>query len=187
MKAVFQYLNISYRIVITYIYILIFRLLATDHVGHTTVASSKGHVYDSTPPSEGHVTISVYGISSKSASIALDIHWKSISDPESDIRTFHVGLSSSPDGMHQEYIQYNVDGQQLTVDNTSSLTDGHIYYAVILVITHYQLHLIKQYYFRQLMKSQTCHLLVQINTTVSNLKTIQNLNSYGLIIINNQN
>ena len=118
---------------------LIFLSLATDHVGHTTVASSKGHVYDSTPPTEGHVTISVYGISSMPASIALDIQWNSVSDPESGIRDFDVGLSSSPDCMHQEYIQYNVDGQLLTVDNTSSLTDGHIYYAVVLVISHYQL------------------------------------------------
>ena len=106
---------------------------ATDHVGHTTVASSEGHVYDSTPPTVGKVSVRVYDPSTLHDAMILDVHWHSFSDPESGITNFHVAISSSPRGQHHEYIKYNVDGQRLTVDNTSSLTDGHRYCAIVKV------------------------------------------------------
>lgn len=105
-------------------------MLAIDRTGQERIASSTPVLIDITSPNQGWITVG-HGKTLQYVS-SVDIRWGGFYDDESGIKSFHVGIGSTPYSSDIKHM-FRSDGLFVSIGKTSSLVEGHVYYAVIKV------------------------------------------------------
>ncbi|XP_062573120.1 uncharacterized protein LOC134235054 [Saccostrea cucullata] len=107
---------------------------ATDRVGHLVQSSSAGVMFDNTPPTIGQVFAGITEIHKYIASHKdISASWFGFDDPESGIKSFHVGIGSS-NFTADIYPLTEVDGNFWKLEESlDSIIDGYEYYIHLLV------------------------------------------------------
>ncbi|XP_061178129.1 uncharacterized protein LOC133186811 [Saccostrea echinata] len=107
---------------------------ATDRVGHVAQSSSTGVMFDNTPPTIGQVFVGISEIHKYIANHKdISASWFGFDDPESGIKSFHVGLGSS-NFTTDIYPLTEVEGNFWKLEESlDSIIDGYEYYIHLLV------------------------------------------------------